>query len=158
MWVGRSSMDVLCSLENDRGQPLVQSHFIMVARCPQTGRAAPVVPLKPESELEIRNYKLAEKLNKVSQKIFANFETRKLNFQYRKQADNLNVFKLRPTEEEMAQIHDNYLKTADQKEALGSRTLPDNSVWMKSTKLKSILICQPESRNIHNKVRKIWSH
>ena len=48
-----------------KGQPLVQSHFIMVARCPQTGRAAPVVPLKPETEAEIRNYKLAEKLNKV---------------------------------------------------------------------------------------------
>jgi len=66
VWVGRSSMDVLCSLENDKGQPLVQSHFIMVARCPQTGKAAPVVPLKPETEAEIRNYELAEKLNKVS--------------------------------------------------------------------------------------------
>ena len=38
----------------------------MVARCPQTGKAAPVVPLKPETEAEIRNYELAEKLNKVS--------------------------------------------------------------------------------------------
>jgi len=38
----------------------------MVARCPQTGRAAPVVPLKPETEAEIKNYELAEKLNKVS--------------------------------------------------------------------------------------------
>ena len=74
-------------------------------------------------------------------------------FKYRKKADDLNVFKLRPTEEEMAQIHDNYLQTADQKHELGSRSLPDNSVWMKNTKLKSILICQPESRNIHNKVK-----
>ncbi|CBY21648.1 unnamed protein product [Oikopleura dioica] len=139
VWVGRSSMDVLCSLENDKGQPLVQSHFIMVARCPQTGRAAPVVPLKPETEAEIKNYELAEKLNK-----------------YRKKADNLNVFKLRPTEEEMSQIHDNYLQTADQKHELGSRSLPDNSVWMKNTKLKSILICQPESRNIHNKIFGGW--
>ena len=65
-WVGRSSMDVLCSVENENGEPLVQSHFIMVARCPKTGRAAPVVQLKPETETEIANYKHSEELNAVS--------------------------------------------------------------------------------------------
>ena len=65
-WVGRSSMDVLCSVEDENGEPLVQSHFIMVARCPKTGRAAPVVQLKPETETEIANYKHSEELNAVS--------------------------------------------------------------------------------------------
>ena len=36
-WVGRSSMDCFCSIENRNGDVLVESRFIMVARCPATG-------------------------------------------------------------------------------------------------------------------------
>ena len=68
-WVGRSSMDVLCTVENDKGEPLVQSHFIMVARCPKTSKAAPVVQLQPESKEEIANYKHSEELSQVSKGI-----------------------------------------------------------------------------------------
>lgn len=59
-------MDVLCTVENDHGDQLVQSHFIMVARCPKTNRAAPVIKLNPTSESEIKNYKHSEALNQVN--------------------------------------------------------------------------------------------
>ena len=36
-WVGRSSMDCLCAIENEQGEQLIESRFIMVARCPATG-------------------------------------------------------------------------------------------------------------------------
>ena len=36
-WVGRSSMDCLCAIENEHGEQLIESRFIMVARCPATG-------------------------------------------------------------------------------------------------------------------------
>ena len=61
----RSSMDVLCTVKNGAGDPLVESHFIMVARCPQSGKAAPVVQLEPKTDLEIKNYDRSADLSQV---------------------------------------------------------------------------------------------
>ena len=58
-------MDVLCTVKNSVGDPLVESHFIMVARCPQTGKAAPVVQLEPKTEVEMQNYERSANLSQV---------------------------------------------------------------------------------------------
>ena len=62
-------MDVLCTVKNGAGDPLVESHFIMVARCPQSGKAAPVVQLEPKTDLEIKNYDRSADLSQVLFKI-----------------------------------------------------------------------------------------
>ena len=58
-------MDVLCTVKNSVGDPLVESHFIMVARCPQSGKAAPVVQLAPKTEVEMQNYERSANLSQV---------------------------------------------------------------------------------------------
>ena len=40
--------------------------------------------------------------------------------------------------------------------SFSSRKLPANSVWMEHLKLKNVLVCNPESRNIHNKIFGGW--
>lgn len=40
--------------------------------------------------------------------------------------------------------------------SFSSRKLPANSVWMEQLKLKNVLVCNPESRNIHNKIFGGW--
>lgn len=52
----------------------------------------------------------------------------------------------------------NYLReTLDESTlSFSSRKLPANSVWMEHLKLKNVLVCNPESRNIHNKIFGGW--
>jgi len=139
-WVGRSSMDCFCSIENRDGDVLVESRFIMVARCPATDRAAPVIQLKPQSENEKKRFEQGDKLNKQ-----------------RKIAARIDLFKETPTAEEMATVHDLYRTTLDMKTySFASRTVPDGALWMEDLKLKNVLVCNPESRNIHNKIFGGW--
>merc|ERR1712227_210263 len=40
--------------------------------------------------------------------------------------------------------------------SFASRTVPDGALWMEDLKLKNVLVCNPESRNIHNKIFGGW--
>ena len=62
-----------------------------------------------------------------------------------------------PSAAEMQSVHDLYRETLDdQTLSFSSRKLPPNSVWMEHLKLKNVLVCNPESRNIHNKIFGGW--
>jgi len=84
-----------------------------------------------------------------------------------------SLFKTPPTEEEKSLIHDFFIKTVRiienawqrkfkqslflsklDKKALSfkARVKPVNHVWMEDTKLKNLVICQPEYRNRFNKI------
>ena len=59
-----------------------------------------------------------------------------------------SLFKHPPSEEEKALIHDFFIKTVDHKAlSFKARVLPDNSIWMENSKMKNIVVCQPENRN-----------
>jgi acyl-CoA hydrolase len=62
-------MDVLCKVEDKYGEPMVESHFIMVARCPETKKAAPVIQLNPTSQQEIKNFEKSKALAEVSERL-----------------------------------------------------------------------------------------
>lgn len=55
-----------------------------------------------------------------------------------------SLAKAPPTTEERLTIHDIYMKYDQQP--------PSNAVWMEDTQLQSVLLMQPQNRNIHNKV------
>lgn len=133
-------MDCLCAVENERGEQLIESRFIMVARCPATDKAAQVVPLAPETPDERLHFEEGEQLNRQ-----------------RKKNRRIDLFKVSPTAHEMASVHDLYRETLDDATlSFSSRKLPANSVWMEQLKLKNVLVCNPESRNIHNKIFGGW--
>jgi len=136
-WVGRSSMDVLCTVENEQGDTLSQTHFIMVARCPTTNRAAPVIQVNPATEEEMKNYEHSEYLSK-ERKLFA----------------SQNIFNVMPATAELEAVHELFKTTTN--ESFSDRNLPENAIAMNQAEVKSVIVCQPESRNIHNKIFGGW--
>ena len=77
--------------------------------------------------------------------------------QERKKNARIDLFKVSPNAAEMSSIHEMYLSTLDMKTfSFSSRALPSNSLWMEHLKLKNVLVCNPESRNIHNKIFGGW--
>ena len=58
-----------------------------------------------------------------------------------------------PSEQERLIIHEQFLRTIDwAKMSFQTRTKPEGSVWMADTKLKNLILCQPENRNRFNKI------
>jgi len=99
-----------------------------------------VVPLAPETPDEKLHFEEGEQLNRQ-----------------RKKNRRIDLFKVSPTAHEMASVHDLYRETLDDATlSFSSRKLPANSVWMEQLKLKNVLVCNPESRNIHNKIFGGW--
>jgi acyl-coenzyme A thioesterase 9 len=52
-----------------------------------------------------------------------------------------------PSVDERLTLHDIYMKYSDKQDVA-----PDNAVWMEDMNLQSVLLMQPQDRNIHNKV------
>lgn len=63
--VGRSSMDVLCTLATEKGDLVSQAHYVLAARCPLTYAAAPVIKLNPTSKEEHFNFDRSQQLLQV---------------------------------------------------------------------------------------------
>ena len=64
-----------------------------------------------------------------------------------------SLFKHPPSEEEKRVIHDFFIRTVDHKAlSFKARVLPPHSRWMEDSKLKNIIVCQPENRNRFNKI------
>jgi acyl-coenzyme A thioesterase 9 len=93
-----------------------------------TGKSVPVNPLVARNEKEKKIFDYAQ-----------DCKSRK------KLVGQSSLAKVPPTTEERLTIHDIYMKYQDKKEE-------KNAVWMEDTKLQSVLLMQPQDRNIHNKV------
>ncbi|CAG5128788.1 unnamed protein product, partial [Candidula unifasciata] len=138
-WVGRSSMECTMRMEQEVDgvmQQVITAKFLFVARNPQTNKAAIVNPLDPVTPEEIEAFRIGEE-----------------NKTIRQLEGSKSLLKTIPTEEERLVIHDIFLSTVDQKSGtLRVRVKPDNSVWMDESRLKTLIICHPEDRNLYNKI------
>ncbi|XP_048458508.1 acyl-coenzyme A thioesterase 9, mitochondrial [Rhincodon typus] len=130
-WVGKSSMEIqmhVSQYHDDVYNPVLDATFVMVARDPANKGAAVINPLKPEGPEEENLFKQGN-LNKAK----------------RTKLKETSLLKIAPNEEERKIIHDMFLGTLDMRTiSFHSRILPENSVWMDQTKLKSLEICHPQ--------------
>lgn len=138
-WVGKTSAESTLELHqkyDGNWEKVTEALFVLVARNPANTGSAFINPLEivTEEEKEIYN---KGKENQVRRRTMA----------------NTSLFTQPPTEEEKVEIHDFFLKTVDHKAmSYRARVLPNNSTWMEDSTLKNLLICQPENRNIFNKI------
>jgi len=134
-WVGKSSMEIsMYVFQLD--ELILDTKFLMVARDPSGSKAAFVHPLKVTSDEE--------------QKMVDEGDRRKLQ---RIETAKESLFSKAPTVDEMKLVHQLFLSTVSpNSRSFHSRCLPDDSVWMETTKLKNAIVCFPEKRNVHNKV------
>lgn len=139
-WVGRSSMEITMNVsqetENGNWAELLIAKFVMVARDVATKKAAVVCPLLCETDEEKKLFEVGEALKNE-----------------RQQDAKISLFKSVPTPDESKSIHELFLNTLDLKKAtLKARVLPPNGIWMEETKLKTVIVCHPEERNLYNKI------
>ncbi|XP_067896324.1 acyl-CoA thioesterase 9, tandem duplicate 1 isoform X2 [Heterodontus francisci] len=136
-WVGKSSMEVqmhVSQYHDNIYNPVLDATFVMVARDPGNQSAALINPLKPEGPEEEHLFKQGD-LNKAK----------------RAKLKETSLLRAAPNEEERKIIHEMFLATLDLRTvSFSSRILPENSMWMEHTKLKSLEICHPEGyQRIH---------
>ncbi|XP_038658706.1 acyl-coenzyme A thioesterase 9, mitochondrial-like isoform X2 [Scyliorhinus canicula] len=138
-WVGKSSMEVkmfITQYHDNTYNPVLDATFVMVARDPANKGAALINSLKPEGPEE-------ENV----------FQQGHLNKTRRTKLKEISLLRTAPNEEERQIIHEIFLETLDMgKVSFHSRILPENSMWMAETELKSLEICHPQERNIFNKI------
>ncbi|BFZ00620.1 hypothetical protein BsWGS_03658 [Bradybaena similaris] len=138
-WVGKSSMECTMRMEQEVDgvmRQVITAKFLFVARNPQTNKAALVNPLDPVTPEEIEAFRIGEE-----------------NKTLRQLEGSKSLLKTVPTEEERLVIHDIFLSTIDQKSGtLKVRVKPENSVWMDESRLKTLMMCHPEDRNLYNKI------
>lgn len=138
-WVGKSSMEITMILEQELDSRITQmlsARFLMVARNPVTEGAGVVNHLVPDGDIELGFMKLGENNSKL-----------------RREKSSKSLLKLAPTEEERQIIHNLFLQTLDKASGTYSiRIKPENTVWMETLKLKTVVVCHPEQRNIYGKM------
>jgi len=172
-WVGSSSAEAtlhLHQLEQGVWRKCTEATIVMVARDPRGGGRAFLHPLEMVGEEE--------------EELFRRGEESKIR---RFQISEDSLFKVPPTEEELAIIHGLFLRSIDQQRRPPSRSLaprlwgggpspapshpgnsatpllkkaasfearvrPPGSVWMEEARLDHVIVCQPQNRNIYNKI------
>lgn len=138
-WAGRSSMETVISVDqyiDEQWQQVTHAVFVMVARDPLNQGSAIVNPLVPETAEE--------------KKIFQAGEVHKLHRQHVKEE---SLFRVPPNETEKTLVHELFMSMANPKQhSFSSKKQPENSTWMEDSKLKNLVLCHPESRNIFNKI------
>jgi len=140
-WAGKTSLEITSYIDQfdpvtNEWVRLSDAVFVMVARSLADGSATFVNPMQVTSEEEQHYFEQGE-ANKIQRK---------------KQAEE-SLFKTAPTAEERDVIHDMFLKTLDPtKSTFSQRVKPENTTWMEHTRLKNLLICHPQSRNLYNKI------
>lgn len=81
------------------------------------------------------------------------FELGERNKKIRHTESQQSLFKVPPTMEDSIYIHEIFKSTVDFKSgSINQRIKPLNSVWMEETALKNVILCQPEQRNLYNKI------
>ena len=140
-WVGSSSAEVGINMEqqDDGGswKQMFEARFVMVARDAATGtKSAPINPLVFNTQEEKNLFKLGEK-----------------NIALRDKAARDCLFKEPPSKLENDIIHNMFLSTVDHKvRSFSARVKPENGKWMAESKLKSVMLCEPEQKNDYNKI------
>ena len=140
-WVGKSSAESTLNLhqwrEDDKTwDRVLEARFVIVAKDALNQGTALINPLKATNDLEKR--------------IFAEGQSR---YEYRKNKFKDSLFQNPPSEEEKNIIHEFFIKTVDHEaRTFKARVKPQNSVWMEDAKLKTVVLCQPEYRNVFNKI------
>ncbi|XP_073969177.1 acyl-coenzyme A thioesterase 9, mitochondrial-like isoform X4 [Rhodnius prolixus] len=136
-WVGKTSLEICVWLESfisNEWKLFAKAYFIMVARNSTNTTGAFVNKLKPEGADEEETYAKAKE----------RMERRHLG-------KKKSLLTSHPTEIEQRIIHEMYMKTIDLNDpTLNRRILPDNSVWIESTKVANMIFPHPEDRNSHN--------
>ncbi|XP_033099191.1 acyl-coenzyme A thioesterase 9, mitochondrial-like isoform X2 [Anneissia japonica] len=138
-WTGRTSMQVSMNLMQVQGGVMrnkLNAVFLMVARDPANKGSAFVNPVKAEtSEEEV----ILMEGKAVTQK--------------RKEQSQQSLLKVAPSNEESTLIHQLFSNSlSKQTVSFSIREKPENTVWMEDAKLKNIIICFPEQRNLYNKI------
>ncbi|KAI8904755.1 HotDog domain-containing protein [Gorgonomyces haynaldii] len=108
------------------GKTILNAKFIMVAVDPETKKGAPVPPLRLETDKD--------------RALFESGAAHKARKQFQSQT-SLN--KQPPTIQELELIHNMYLQ---------ANKGPTDAVFMKDTIRKSLILCQPQERNMHNNI------
>jgi len=138
-WAGGSSAEVSIELEQEVEGVWVrctEATFVMVARDPLNKTASFVNPLKlvTSDEKEVFQRGIENKKRRISMN-----------------ADSL--FKVPPTLEEQLIIHNIFINTVDHRGfSFKARVKPENSAWFEDANLKNLIVCQPDNRNIYNKI------
>ncbi|KAJ3126153.1 hypothetical protein HK100_010412 [Physocladia obscura] len=124
--------------ESKRRDLILAAKFIMVARDPDTDKAAKVPQLRLDTDAE--------------REIFANGALHKTRKQIESQSA---LIRKPPSVEEMSFVHDlykEYNKYVYSENTHASVVKPDHIIWMKDTRLQNINLTYPQDRNIHNKI------
>lgn len=150
-WVGSSSAEVSMKVEQELAERNVWSNvldakFLMCARDPGNVGSALMNPLEVGGNHGGAGEEEEEEEKRIFQRGQENKKIRHIETQ-------TSLFKLQPNPSESAIIHDLFKQTIDlQSGSLKPRIKPENAVWMTDTKLKNVLICFPEQRNLYNKI------
>ncbi|KAJ6687016.1 ACYL-COA THIOESTERASE [Salix purpurea] len=138
IWVGRSSIDILLEVlqstketSDTSDSVALTANFIFVARDSQTGKAASVNRLSPETEQEKLLFEEAEASSKLR---------KKKKVEEKKEFENGEVNRLEALLAEGRIFCD--------MPALADR----DSILLRDTRLENSLICQPQQRNIHGRI------
>lgn len=138
-WVGKTSIEVTINLEQMIGNSyskILEAKIVNVARDPLNKRPAFINPLIAESEEE-------------SEELIAG-NARKVARQERSKA---SLLKTAPAKEEREIIHKMFVESLPVgASSFSHRIKPDNATWMDETKLKNVIICFPQERNLFNKI------
>eukprot|EP00794_Sanderia_malayensis_P005277 gene5277-5944_t len=138
-WAGKTSLEITINIDQDdadNAKRLAEATFVMVARDPIQQKGAIVNKLVPGSEEERRIFDQSNKSRNE-----------------KKSSVKQSLFKVSPTAEEREIIHGLFLNTLDpRKSTFHSRVKPENTAWMESTRLKNLIICHPQARNVYNKI------
>ncbi|KAK3896234.1 hypothetical protein Pcinc_000089 [Petrolisthes cinctipes] len=138
-WTGKTSLETIIKIEqlaDGVWKQVTRAVFVMVARDPLNQGSAPVNPLVCETSKEKEIFHAGE-VNKLQRKLI----------------DAESLFKIPPNESEKTLVHQLFMGLTNPKErSFAFKSRPDNSVCMKDTKLKNLIICHPEDRNRFKKV------
>ncbi|KAJ3187180.1 Acyl-coenzyme A thioesterase 9, mitochondrial [Gaertneriomyces sp. JEL0708] len=130
-----TSVGPLAARKRIPGKPILAAKFTMVARDPTTGRAAQVTRLQVETPEEERLFKLGEAAKA------------------RKMQERKSDLRIQPPSfEEMSLIHSLYKEYIQYLDPTFNKNAPESVVWMKDTIQQNLVVCMPQSRNIHGNV------
>jgi acyl-coenzyme A thioesterase 9 len=122
--------------------PWLRANFVFVARDPVTKGPKSIPPLLTETEEENITF---QKFEKIQQKLKTNRKQKTNN------ESHLSSFGLEQSSDTMVQMASKLLSDATPYLILPSLTHA-NEIFISATKMTNTVICQPQYRNIHNKV------
>jgi len=139
-WVGRSSMLIRMKVtDNTTDSQVISAGFSFVARDPTTKKAFEIIPLQPQTDEETHAFKEAEEANAI----------RKVARAEAQKAASMGM----STDLERARDKEIDDLLAKSRIAIDMPALvTENLVFMSQTKLENSFICQPQNRNLNNRI------